>query len=95
MSLNPPPGQFRPAQPRPRMAAARKVAAKLPPWGWLEWFVVLQTFIPAILFVPGMSRLRVFTRVAAYAIALVAWVLARASSQRPKRISATMRTADS
>src|SRR5262245_47904924 len=43
------------------------------PWGWLEWFVILQTFIPALLFIPGLSAVRTATRIGAYAPGLVAW----------------------
>jgi hypothetical protein len=45
----------------------------LAPWGWLEWFIVGQTFMPALLFIPGMNAVRPATRVAAYMLGLVAW----------------------
>jgi hypothetical protein len=69
----PPPGFDYPASLRPKVPVARPLPAKLPPWGWLEWFLISQAFIPALLFVPGVSVLRVFTRIAAFVIALVAW----------------------
>ena len=69
----PPPGFDRPAPPRLKAPVARPLPGNLPPWGWLEWFLVSQAFIPALLFVPGVSVLRVFTRIAAFVIALVAW----------------------
>ena len=47
----------------------------MPGWGPLEWFVVSQTFIPALLFIPGLTPIRVVTRVAAFAIGLVFWAM--------------------
>ena len=44
-------------------------------WGWLEVFVVSQTVLPALLFIPGLSAGRTPIRVSAYAIAMAAWVL--------------------
>jgi hypothetical protein len=41
------------------------------PVGFLEWFVVAQTAIPALLFLPGSQALRLPIRVGAYAAALV------------------------
>jgi hypothetical protein len=56
------------------------------PWTFAEWFIVSQTFLPAILYVPGSQRLRVLIRVASYGISLVAlayyWVNARQNSRR-------------
>jgi hypothetical protein len=63
-----------------RRAPTRPMGPKGPPlpakplrWGWLEWFLLSQTFIPALLFVPGVSVLRLMTRVAAFVVALLAW----------------------
>jgi hypothetical protein len=47
-------------------------------WGWLEWFIVSQTALPALVFVPGVSvspTVRNVTRIAAYVMALLAWVM--------------------
>ena len=47
-------------------------------WGWLEWFIVSQTALPALVFVPGVSAsptVRNVTRIAAYVMALLAWVM--------------------
>jgi hypothetical protein len=52
----------------------RALPGKLPPWGWLEWFLLAEFFIPVLLFVPGASELRTFTRVASFAVALIPWV---------------------
>ena len=70
---------------RSMSSMGRALSAKLPPWGWLEWFLVAQTFIPALLFVPGVSLLRVFTRIAAFVIALVAWSAIRQSRRQAPR----------
>jgi hypothetical protein len=59
--------------PRPRARRARAAAVEKVPWGWLEWFVILQTFIPALLFIPGLSAVRTATRIGAYTLGLVAW----------------------
>ena len=48
-------------------------ARRLPGWGWLEWGVVAQTAMPALMFVPGLGGARTLTRVAAFGIALAAW----------------------
>jgi hypothetical protein len=74
----------RPVQTRPKSGSmGRALAAKLPPWGWLEWFLLSQSLIPALLFVPGASVLRLFTRIAAFVIALVAWFTIWQSGRRP------------
>ena len=76
----PPYSQFRPQpqpgpkpRPQPARAKAAKPAEKAPPWGWLEWFTVMQTFMPAILFIPGISAVRTATRIMAYLLGLFAW----------------------
>jgi hypothetical protein len=59
--------------PRPMSAPLRTPPANRIPWGWLEWFLVAQTLIPACLFVPGISSVRPVIRVLAFGIALAAW----------------------
>ncbi len=54
------------------------------PWGWIEWFIIVQTFLPGLLFIPGLSSVpafRTLTRVASYLIAVVAWVRIRQRDQ--------------
>src|SRR5262245_37106975 len=41
------------------------------PNGLAEWFVVAQTLIPALLYVPGAQAFRLPIRVASYTIALI------------------------
>jgi hypothetical protein len=63
------------AMPLPRAATpARRPVPKKVPWGWLEWFLIAQTFIPALLFLPGIGQVRVLIRVATFGVALLAWV---------------------
>ena len=44
---------------------------RLVPNGMAEWFVVAQTLIPALLYVPGAQAFRLPIRVATYTIALI------------------------
>ncbi len=57
-----------PPRPAPAPAPAQK-------WGLAESFIVSQTAIPAVLFLPGMQGVRMYVRVAAFgiSIALLAW----------------------
>ena len=48
-------------------------ARPMPRWGWLEWFVVGQTALPALMFIPGLASVRTPARIAAFGVALVAW----------------------
>ncbi len=48
---------------------------------WLELFILSQSFFPALLFIPGVSVLRVFTRIAAFLIAPLFWALIAQSSK--------------
>lgn len=68
------PSLDQPAPARRRPPAPKTLPAKAAPWGWLEWFLITQSLIPALLFIPGVSVLRLFTRVAAFMVALVAWL---------------------
>ena len=58
----------------PRPAGARRPAAPRPlPWTWLERFLIIQAFIPALLFVPGISSARTVIRMASFLLALAVW----------------------
>jgi hypothetical protein len=62
--------------PSPRRNSPAKPARRLRmPWGWLEWFVISQTVLPALLFVPGVSDARTPVRIAAYLVAPLAWFM--------------------
>jgi hypothetical protein len=52
----------------------------LPRWGFLEWFVIAQTALPALLYLPGTQAFRVPIRIAPFAISFVA--LAWLSTQK-------------
>jgi hypothetical protein len=45
-------------------------------WGWIEWAILLQTVMPALLFIPAIaySKMKVVLRVSAFGISLLAWV---------------------
>jgi len=44
------------------------------PWGWLEWFVVIQVFWGVLLFLPGSQAYRVYIRGFPYVVSLIALV---------------------
>lgn len=64
------------------LAPAR--AAKSPPWGFLEFFVVLQVLAPAVLFLPGTQPLRVPIRMLPFA-ASIAGLMFLFGPRRPTR----------
>jgi hypothetical protein len=45
------------------------------PHGFIEWFVVAQTLLPALLFLPGSQPYRIPIRTGSYAISLVAFAV--------------------
>jgi hypothetical protein len=53
---------------RPAAAPAVKVA----PWGFPEFFVISQTAVPALLYLPGSQQFRLYIRVASFAISFAA-----------------------
>lgn len=77
MSISPPPRPLLPPRPlrapRARVQLTRPGPDRLPAWGWVEGLILAQTLLPGLLFVPGLSVLRTFLRVASYAVALIAW----------------------
>ena len=62
------------SSPRP-VVSAPAFLSLVSDWGLAEFFVVSQTAIPALLFLPGTQRIRLYVRVASFAIsmALLAW----------------------
>jgi hypothetical protein len=56
---------------------------KMPRMGWLEWTLIAQTVLPALMFVSSLSALRPVLRVAATALPLVAWLAVLSSGRRP------------
>jgi hypothetical protein len=56
------------------------------PWGLAEFFIISQTAIPALLYLPGTQPIRFYVRVASFAISiglLVWWALGNAKTSRP------------
>lgn len=57
-------------------------------WGFAEFFVVSQTALPALLYLPGTQPLRLYIRIASFAISfltLLWWISASARTARPHR----------
>jgi len=79
-----------------RMAVADDVAAAAGariPWGVAEYFVIAQTAIPALLYLPGTQSVRFYLRVASFAVALVMlgrWAMARKGQTRPHPAQPTL-----
>lgn len=64
----------------------------LPGWGFAEYFVIAQTALPALLFLPGTQPVRLPIRVASFAVSLLAlawWVLRQGDPSQPQRHPAT------
>src|SRR5262249_42521440 len=59
-------------QPQSDAPVVSSVPARVP-WGFAEVFVVSQTALPALLYLPGMQTFRVPIRVSAFAISLAAF----------------------
>lgn len=71
--------RFRPPGPRPNPARIPAVQLKLfKDWGIPEWFIVSQAFLFLILFIPGMSSIRLLTKIANFFTSLLAcWLVYR------------------
>ena len=70
---------------RAALAGAVKVRA---PWGFPEFFVISQTAIPALLYLPGSQQFRLYIRIASFALSfatLLWWATASAKTSRPHR----------
>lgn len=63
-------------------APARTAAA---PWGFPEFFVISQTAIPALLYLPGTQPFRLYIRVASFAISFATLIWWAAAAHRPSR----------
>lgn len=64
--------------------AAATRARGVIPWGFPEAFVISQTFLPALLYLPGTQSIRLWLRVAPFLISLAAfgWWLMREHDER-------------
>lgn len=54
----------------------------MPRMGWLEFIVLSQTLLPAMLFIPGLTSVRLAIRVLGTVLPLVAWVAVIFSGKR-------------
>jgi hypothetical protein len=59
---------------REMASAPAEVATRGAPWGFPEIFVISQTALPAMLYLPGNQGIRLSLRVSAFAISLAAFV---------------------
>lgn len=66
-----PPGPPRPGPYRPPVKQTRLMRD----WGIPEWFIVSQAFMFAILFIPGVSMVRLLTKVVCFVTSLLAFYL--------------------
>ena len=81
-----------------RPPAPAVTAPRFPGWGLGEWFVIAQTALPALLFLPGTQPVRLYLRVASFVISaaiLVVWatsprVRRRAHPAEPWLVAATI-----
>ena len=75
----------RPTAPTAAMRPKGPKTLRLPPWGWIEWVLVLQIALPALLFVPviATSKVRTPLRVCTFAVSLAAGLMVAASGRRP------------
>lgn len=58
------------------------------PWGFAEIFIISQTALPALLYLPGMQAIRLPIRTSAFAISLLAfvwWALSPTPPTRPSK----------
>jgi hypothetical protein len=63
-------------------------ATEVRTWGFAEFFVISQTALPALLYLPGTQPFRLYIRIASFAISfatLIWWSLASAKTARPHR----------
>jgi hypothetical protein len=82
--MNPNAGSIPIRRPPSASAQPRPASKAKPKWGWLEWFLIAQTFLPALLFIPGISAVRTPIRMAAYGVGLFAWIMVlRSGVRRP------------
>ncbi len=72
----------------PPAAALREAGSeRAARWGALEWFIIAQTVMPALLYLPGTQALRVLIRVVPFALSLVGlalWLLSERSPDEPR-----------
>jgi hypothetical protein len=72
-----------------RYAPVAAVTSGAGPWGFAEFFVISQTALPALLYLPGTQSFRLGIRFSAFAISLAAFAWFVAQPTRPKAHPAT------
>ena len=70
-------------------ATPRSVTAGAGPWGFAEFFVISQTALPALLYLPGTQSFRLGIRFSAFAISLAAFAWFVVQPTRPRAHPAT------
>ncbi|NQT12779.1 MAG: hypothetical protein HQ582_08520, partial [Planctomycetes bacterium] len=60
-----------------------RLATMTPRWGFAEWFVIAQTALPALMFLPGTQPFRVVLRILPFGASLAALCLFRVSWSHP------------
>src|SRR4026207_58349 len=73
------------ARPAPSRAPA---VPPVIPWGFAEVFIISQTALPALLYLPGSQAFRLPIRFSAFAISLVAfaWYQVESTTQAPRSL---------
>ena len=57
---------------------------KLPRWTAIEWFVLSITFMPALVFIPGISFIRTPARCMAFILPILIWLHLRSKPRKPR-----------
>ena len=70
-------------------APATSITSGAGPWGFAEFFVISQTALPALLYLPGTQSFRLGIRFSAFAISLAAFAWFIVQPTRPKAHPAT------
>ena len=76
------------AMPAVAVAAGTRPGKAVAPWGFPEFFVISQTAIPALLYLPGSQQFRLYIRIASFAISfatLLWWATMAARKAPPHR----------
>lgn len=68
----------------PAFAAPTAVTSGAGPWGFAEFFIISQTALPALLYLPGTQSFRLGLRFSAFAISLLALAWYLVQPMRPK-----------
>jgi hypothetical protein len=70
---------------RTRALGANRVQTKaldLPHWGWPEWYLVAQTALPALLYLPGTQAVRLPLRMGPFVLGFIAFAMVHNQRRR-------------